>query len=84
VPGTSGRATIGARREGAWANGKTRVDAEMIRRWDLALSHAGDASAEDTEACVTELDCSHAVLTVLHADRRMVDDIGRELPRAAA
>lgn len=54
------------------------------RAVDIALSHAGDASAEDIEACVAELDGSRAVLTVLHADRRMFEDIARERPRVAA
>lgn len=54
------------------------------RAADIALSHAGDASAEDIEACVAELDGSRAVLTVLHADRRMFEDIARQRPRLAA
>jgi Helix-turn-helix domain len=54
------------------------------RAADIALSHAGDASAEDIEACVAELDGSRALLTVLHADRRMFEDIARERPRLAA
>lgn len=54
------------------------------RAADIAFSHAGAASAEDIEACVSAQHSSHAVLTVLNADKRMFEDIARERPRVAA
>jgi len=54
------------------------------RAADLALAHAGDASDEDIETYVANLGGSRAVLKVLHADRRMFDDIAHGRPRSAA
>lgn len=55
-----------------------------VRAADLGLTHAGRASEADIEAWVAELECSRAVLTVLHGDRRNFGEIGHGRPRVAA
>jgi hypothetical protein len=55
-----------------------------VRAVSIAFTHAHDAVEEDIEACVAELDCARAVLTVLQGDRQIFGEIARPRPRIAA